>query len=140
MTGTHFVLTSWLRPPSGDDAPAPRLRMLITRGDLGPYLTGWTERGPELVTVTDPTPTDELELPLVGCVACLEGAWHHHGPIERPALVCTGCVGRGTGTRCCICGGGIPLDLRRDPEAADEFRADCGDCTGGHRHTHTTGV
>jgi len=35
---------------------------------------------------------------------------------------CKGCVGRGTGTRCCICGKVIPTALRRTPKTPSELR------------------
>jgi hypothetical protein len=35
--------------------------------------------------------------------------------------VCPGCVGRGTGTRCCRCGGDIPEALRRKPGDRSEL-------------------
>lgn len=35
---------------------------------------------------------------------------------------CTGCIGRGTGTACCMCGLPIPEHLRRTPDSPSEIR------------------
>jgi hypothetical protein len=50
--------------------------------------------------------------------------------------ICPGCVGRGTGTRCFVCGGDIPADRQRGTESRSEWSADCSDCVAGRRHTH----
>jgi hypothetical protein len=50
---------------------------------------------------------------------------------------CPGCVGRGTGTECCICGEPVPAALRRTTNSTDEWSADCPACVSGKRHTHT---
>lgn len=33
---------------------------------------------------------------------------------------CVGCVGRGTGSKCCMCGKPIPQELRRSPNDPPE--------------------
>lgn len=50
--------------------------------------------------------------------------------------VCPGCVGRGTGTECCVCGCWIPEHLRRSPGDPGEYQTGCADCVNGRRHTH----
>ncbi len=57
-----------------------------------------------------------------------------------PDRACPGCVGRGTGPVCAVCGGPVPPYLRRGPGAPGEVRADCPDCAAGRQHTHTGGV
>lgn len=52
---------------------------------------------------------------------------------------CPGCVGRGTGTRCCMCNRPIPTNLRRtngDAYPGDRPDPNCGDCRAGRTHTH----
>jgi hypothetical protein len=51
-------------------------------------------------------------------------------------MACQGCVGRGIGQRCSMCGGTVPVALRRTRESSSEIRADCRDCTEGRIHTH----
>lgn len=58
---------------------------------------------------------------------------------EAPAW-CPGCVGRGAGTVCCVCGAPIPAALRLRPDGPPEARADCLDCVAGRRHVHTPGA
>jgi hypothetical protein len=48
---------------------------------------------------------------------------------------CPGCVGRGTGTHCCMCDRPIPLGLRRQTDV-DVPKASCPDCCRGAVHTH----
>lgn len=49
---------------------------------------------------------------------------------------CLGCVGRGTGDVCCVCGGHIPVALRRAPGDPSEFDENCAECHTLTRHTH----
>jgi hypothetical protein len=49
---------------------------------------------------------------------------------------CPGCVGRGIGTRCSMCGGVVPAEKRRTPLSRSEVRPDCLDCRAGRTHTH----
>jgi anti-sigma regulatory factor (Ser/Thr protein kinase) len=49
---------------------------------------------------------------------------------------CPGCVGRGTGPRCCMCGRWIPGELRRQPGDRSEVDPGCPDCARGIVHTH----
>ncbi len=49
---------------------------------------------------------------------------------------CPGCVGRGTGSRCCMCGRPIPEHLRRQPTDADEYSPACPNCAAGKIHAH----
>ncbi|GIH91910.1 hypothetical protein ACFFMN_34115 [Planobispora siamensis] len=58
----------------------------------------------------------------------------HRGEIDM--ATCPGCIGRGTGTRCCMCDGTIPEELRRTPDSPNEVRADCVGCQRGAVHTH----
>ncbi|MDF5759186.1 hypothetical protein [Spongiactinospora sp. TRM90649] len=54
---------------------------------------------------------------------------------------CPGCIGRGTGTRCCMCDKPIPAALRRtngDAYPGDRFDTSCPDCCSGRIHTHLT--
>jgi hypothetical protein len=55
-------------------------------------------------------------------------------PETRPA--CVGCVGRGTGDGCCMCGGPIPAALRRRPGSPPEYSSGCADCANGRIHSH----
>jgi hypothetical protein len=57
-------------------------------------------------------------------------------PGGLPSGDCPGCVGRGTGWRCCVCGRMIPPQLRRAPGSPDEIREGCPDCRVGRAHTH----
>lgn len=51
---------------------------------------------------------------------------------------CPGCVGRGTGTVCAMCGGTIPPEMwRTRQDSASEYRPACADCRAGRTHTHT---
>lgn len=57
------------------------------------------------------------------------------------AGTCPGCIGRGTGTACCMCTKPIPEDLRREKNGGpaypgDTVRADCADCRAGQPHAH----
>jgi hypothetical protein len=52
---------------------------------------------------------------------------------------CPGCVGRGTGERCCVCGKPIPPRLRLSQGHPSELRPDCLDCQAGRVHTHRGG-
>lgn len=49
---------------------------------------------------------------------------------------CPGCVGRGTGAVCCVCGGQVPAALRRRAGDPSEVRAGCPDCAVGRGHVH----
>lgn len=54
---------------------------------------------------------------------------------------CTGCIGRGTGAKCCMCARPIPADLRRTPGGGtaypgDQPRTGCADCRAGRPHSH----
>ena len=51
---------------------------------------------------------------------------------------CPGCVGRGTGEVCCLCGLPVPIALRRSPGDAPEYDPGCHGCASGLRHTHAT--
>ena len=53
--------------------------------------------------------------------------------------VCDGCIGRGCGTACGICGGTIPNHLRRTTDSPREYRSTCTACLVGARHTHRQG-
>jgi hypothetical protein len=55
---------------------------------------------------------------------------------EEMATTCPGCVGRGTGTQCFICGGTVPTSQRRTPQSPSEIRSGCRDCAAGRKHTH----
>jgi hypothetical protein len=69
--------------------------------------------------------------------ASAAGGRHGDGSAFPLAGVCSGCVGRGTGVRCCICGGEIPPELWRAPEdSRPEYDATCGACRAGARHVH----
>lgn len=50
--------------------------------------------------------------------------------------MCPGCVGRGTGTECFVCGRWIPEDLRRSPGDPSEYEFGCPGCVNGREHTH----
>ena len=52
---------------------------------------------------------------------------------------CPGCVGRGTGPTCCMCGAPVPQELRRGPGDPPELRAGCPDCAAGVVHVHAPG-
>jgi hypothetical protein len=56
----------------------------------------------------------------------------------RPAAdgACGGCIGRGTGERCAICGKPIPQRLRRSPGDPAEYRPGCAGCQAGTPHAH----
>lgn len=56
--------------------------------------------------------------------------------LERVMPPCPGCVGRGTGAVCCVCGGQVPASLRRRPGDPSEVRAGCPDCAAGRGHVH----
>lgn len=49
---------------------------------------------------------------------------------------CPGCVGRGTGTHCCMCDGEIPAHLRRTAQSPSEVQQSCHGCRTGTAHTH----
>ena len=57
---------------------------------------------------------------------------------RRPG--CPGCVGRGTGEDCNVCGRPIPPGLCREPDDPSEVRADCADCAAGRPHVHAGGA
>ena len=53
------------------------------------------------------------------------------------AETCNGCVGRGTGKGCFMCGLPIPVELRLTTDSPHEFDPDnCADCRQGKRHSH----
>jgi hypothetical protein len=64
----------------------------------------------------------------------------NHGDIAGMFAIgqqsCHGCVGRGTGTSCCMCGNLVSTVLRRDCESTSEVRRNCEDCQAGRAHTH----
>jgi hypothetical protein len=65
------------------------------------------------------------------------------GIIARAAAgapACPGCVGRGTGEDCNVCGRPIPPGLCREPDDPSEVRADCADCAAGRPHVHAGGA
>lgn len=52
---------------------------------------------------------------------------------------CPGCIGRGTGTHCCMCSEPIPDHLQRKNgpiNDLDQPLADCDGCRVGRPHTH----
>lgn len=52
---------------------------------------------------------------------------------------CPGCIGRGTGTHCCMCDKPIPPPLRRtngDAYPGDHPKDGCTGCAAGRQHTH----
>jgi hypothetical protein len=49
---------------------------------------------------------------------------------------CPGCVGRGTGAVCCMCGGQVPARLRRSRNSPREYSPACADCRAGRPHAH----
>lgn len=51
------------------------------------------------------------------------------------ADTCPGCIGRGTGTHCCMCDRPIPEALRPQTDV-DVPRETCADCRRGAVHTH----
>ncbi|WP_157255048.1 hypothetical protein [Nonomuraea typhae] len=56
------------------------------------------------------------------------------------AGTCPGCIGRGSGARCCMCGRAIPAELQR-PHGQPAYEGDvvdtgCADCQHGRTHTH----
>lgn len=55
------------------------------------------------------------------------------------SATCPGCIGRGTGSNCCMCGNPIPANLRRtngDAYPGDHPKPGCPDCAAGRRHSH----
>jgi hypothetical protein len=56
------------------------------------------------------------------------------------AKTCPGCIGRGTGTHCCMCSNPIPESLQRKngqpAYPGDAYDSGCPDCVRGAFHTH----
>ena len=49
---------------------------------------------------------------------------------------CPGCVGRGTGPVCAICGGDVPAGKRRTQQSKPEYDTQCLRCRASRPHTH----
>jgi hypothetical protein len=63
--------------------------------------------------------------------------WTEPNAVRPPGLHdCPGHVGRGLGAECSICGGWVPLELRRTEDSPSEIRRDCRGCQRGTPHTH----
>lgn len=123
--------------PEDSDHPTITLfqhaaRVSAACGQVMVALEGVTRRDP---THTTDDITDALTVVVVIALRALQNAVNGDGVyavqivgnklvqimLRAGIFACSGCFGRGTGTRCCICGGIIPLDLRSASNPSKEI-------------------